>query len=87
LLAETFKSNYSCKYGCEKELREYIFTDNERKLLLEYLEKGTKGCGWYTLENRIWNNWSALERDWGLMIDYMKAKARSLGWAGEKNKE
>ena len=56
-------------------------------MLKEYLENGVKGCGWYTLENRIWGNWSALEHDWGLMIEYMKAKARSLGWAGEKNKE
>jgi hypothetical protein len=52
-------------------MREYILTEKERKVLIDHLEKGTKGNHFYVLVHRLRNYYDKLKCDFKLIEEVL----------------
>ena len=52
-------------------MRNYVLTENERKILMRWLESGDELAGYPILKNRILNNFDAIVEDVKLVAEYV----------------
>jgi hypothetical protein len=53
-------------------MREYVFTEKERMVLQNYLERGIKGNLFYVLIHRLRNHYNSLKADIELIEKVLK---------------